>query len=224
MNTIAVQDLKKSYFVDTVETMVLRGISLEIKASESLCLFGPSGAGKSTLLYLLGCLEKPTSGSVIINGKNINEYSDGDQALFRNMKMGFVFQFHHLLPDFTALENVMMPLLIAGVSEKKATEEATLVLNEMGLKRRFHHKPSELSGGEQQRVAVARACVHKPDFIFADEPTGNLDHENGAKIFDLLLGLNRELRSTLIVVTHNESVINLFNRKIRLVDGLIHES
>ncbi len=224
MSLIQAKGVEKSYWVDGVETKVLRGIDLSVDKSESLCLVGPSGAGKSTLLYLLGGLEKPTRGEITIEGKQVSCFSDKELSHFRNQNLGFVFQFHHLLPDFTALENVMMPLLIKGQSDSSAREAAQIILGEVGLGNRIHHKPTQLSGGEQQRVAVARALVHKPDFVFADEPTGNLDIENGAKVFDLLLGLNRELRSGLIVVTHNEAMTGSFTRKLRLLDGVIQQN
>lgn len=223
MSVIEARNIEKSYVVDGVETKVLKGVDLSLEQGESLCLVGPSGAGKSTLLYLLGCLERPTRGQVIIEGRDMGRLGEEELSAFRNTRMGFVFQFHHLLPDFTALENVMMPLLIRGDTQKKSLREAQELLEEVGLSGRAHHKPSQLSGGEQQRIAVARALVTRPPFVFADEPTGNLDHENGMKVFDLLLGLNRELRSSLIVVTHNESVAGSFNRKLRLLDGVIHQ-
>jgi len=221
MSGIQAESLTKSYVVEGVTTEVLKGIDLHINEGESLCLYGPSGAGKSTLLYLLGGLEKPTTGRVKVLGCDLQQMGDDELSLFRNKKMGFIFQFHHLLPDFSALENVMMPLLIGGMSTQQARKASQDMLSVVGLLERQQHRPSQLSGGEQQRVAIARALVHKPKFIFADEPTGNLDHINGGKVFDLLLSLNRELRATLVVVTHNESMTGLFNKKIKILDGRI---
>lgn len=214
-------DICKEYVADKVATKVLRGVTTEIRAGETVAIVGASGAGKSTLLYILGGLEKPTSGQVLFEGRDLTKWSEKETNRFRNDALGFVFQFHHLLPDFSAVENVMMPLMIAGENKKGAFSKASFMLEKVGLKDRLTHKPGELSGGEQQRVAIARALVHQPKIIMADEPTGNLDVENGNKIFDLLLSLNGELKNTLVVVTHNNELAKKMSRIIQLVDGRV---
>jgi len=200
---------------------VLKGISLSIHRGELLTIVGPSGAGKSTLLHILGGLDRPTGGRVLVNGEAIEQFKDQELAQFRNRTIGFIFQFHHLLADFTALENVMLPQLIAGRSIGEATEQATALLKAVGLGGRLAHRPGELSGGEQQRVAVARALALAPPIILADEPTGNLDTHTSDEVFGLLKGLCRERSLTLIMVTHNEKLAGQADRIIKLVDGRI---
>jgi len=218
---LAIKDIHKTYGTISEPTEVLKGVALSVSEGETLGILGSSGAGKSTLLNILGTLEKPSSGCVIFEGRDLSTLSEKELAVFRNQVLGFIFQFHHLLGDFTALENVMMPLLIRGVDRVVAKKEAEAFLDKVGLSLRAGHRPGQLSGGEQQRVALARALVTRPRLLLADEPTGNLDHENGEKVFDLLLGLNRELRTTLIVVTHNQGLVSRLNRIVTLVDGQI---
>lgn len=200
---------------------VLNNVSLQIQQGEFIAIAGPSGAGKSTLLHLLGTLDTPDSGEVVLMNQNVFALSRKKQAQFRNKHMGFVFQFHHLLPEFTALENVCMPLWIANIPTKEAQQAAQKVLETVGLSHRLHHKPSELSGGEQQRVAIARAIVHKPTILFADEPTGNLDTANADSIHQLFLQLKKDFRQTIIVVTHNEHLAKLTDRTLMMKDGII---
>ena len=199
----------------------LRGIDLDILSGETLAVVGVSGSGKSTLLHIIGTLERPTEGKVYYGDANVFEQNDGELASFRNREIGFVFQFHYLLPEFSALENVMMPCLINGMDSGKAKEMAADVLTKVGLDQRFEHRPGELSGGEQQRVAIARAVVLKPKVILADEPTGNLDLDTGALILDLFLKLNGEYGITSVLVTHNQENARRMNRRIRLSDGNI---
>ena len=198
---------------------VLKGIDLEIKSGEVVSIVGPSGAGKTTLLHILGTLDRFDSGEIFIEGKKVHLLSEKELARFRNQKIGFVFQFHHLLPEFTALENVQIPALIAAASQKKSKEEATSVLKKLGLEKRLHHKPNELSGGEQQRVAVARALINKPAVVLADEPSGNLDSENAKQLHQLFFELRRELGQTFIIVTHNQELANMADRKLLMKDG-----
>ncbi|MDF1555513.1 MAG: ABC transporter ATP-binding protein [Deferrisomatales bacterium] len=200
---------------------VLRGIDLRVGAGESLAVVGPSGAGKSTLLHILGTLDRPTGGSFRFDGEAVFERPDPELARFRNRHVGFVFQFHHLLPEFTALENVTMPARIAGMSRAEATAQAEALLLAVGLGARLTHRPGELSGGEQQRVALARALVLKPRVLLADEPTGNLDHRTGEAIHRLLLEWNQESGITLVVVTHNPALASSMDRTVTLVDGRI---
>lgn len=200
---------------------VLKGISLSIAVSEIIAIVGPSGAGKSTLVHILGLLDRPTEGNVIFEGKNITSLRDEEISTIRNQKIGFVFQFHHLLPEFTALENVLMPALIAGQTIKKETERAVNLLNEVGLSERIDHKPSELSGGEQQRVAVARALMNNPKIIFADEPSGNLDSENADKLHNLIFDLRSKFGQSFIIVTHNKELAARADRIVTMVDGKI---
>jgi lipoprotein-releasing system ATP-binding protein len=203
---------------------VLKGIDLAVEAGESLAVVGPSGAGKSTLLHILGALDRPTGGSFHFDGAAVFDQADPELARFRNQHVGFVFQFHHLLPEFTALENVMMPARIAGVSTAEAADRARRLLVSVGLGERLDHRPGELSGGEQQRVALSRALVLKPRVLLADEPTGNLDHRTGEAIHKLLLEWNRDTGISLVVVTHNPELAASMDRTVTLVDGRIeHE-
>ena len=198
---------------------VLKGISLKVQEGEFLAVMGPSGAGKSTLLHILGLLDRPTKGEVVLKGKETNSMGDKERAYLRNRFLGFVFQAHNLLPEFTALENVAIPLIIQGEKGTQAKDKAVYILEKVGLGTRIHHKPGELSGGEQQRVAIARALVHSPDLLLADEPTGNLDRERSIQLMELLLSLHREQGMTVIMVTHDHQLASMAQRVIRLVDG-----
>ncbi len=219
---IQVHDLKKTFVKDGSRIEVLRGINLRIDDGDSLAILGVSGAGKTTFVHILGTLDRPTSGTVLFNGLNVFDWQEKKLASFRNRKIGFVFQFHNLLPEFNSLENTMMPALIHGMSRRDALARAETILHDVGLDDRMTHKPSELSGGEQQRVAVARALIMEPEILLADEPTGNLDTETGRKIEDILLELNRQKGITLIVVTHNQSLAGRMSRSIGLRDGEIY--
>ena len=198
---------------------VLKGVDLTFSQGEKAAIVGASGVGKTTLLHVLGTLDRPTVGKVLYEGKDVYTLSEKGLAHFRNREIGFVFQFHHLLPEFNALENTMMPCLIQGIPEKESVSRAEAILTLVGLKERLSHKPGELSGGEQQRVAVARALVLEPKVLLADEPTGNLDAKTGESVFDLLRELNRIKGVTLIVVTHNLKLAEKLSRQIQLVDG-----
>ncbi|MBA4242010.1 MAG: lipoprotein-releasing system ATP-binding protein LolD [Sphingobacteriaceae bacterium] len=211
------QHIKKQY--GSLE--VLKGVDLHIKESEVVSIVGSSGAGKTTLLTILGTLDRPSSGEIVFNGVNITSLNEKKLAAFRNQHIGFVFQFHHLLPEFTALENVCIPAFINKTSKKEAELKATELLDLLGLKHRANHKPSELSGGEQQRVAVARALINNPKVIFADEPSGNLDSENAQNLHQLFFKLRDELKQTIVVVTHNETLANMADRKLIMKDGQI---
>ncbi len=201
---------------------VLKGVDLHIKKSEIVAIVGPSGAGKTTLLHILGTLDKPTSvDSLIINNSNIIELKDKALSKFRNKHIGFIFQFHQLLPEFTALENVCIPAFIANKSKQKVIEEVKEILNFLGLSDRIDHKPNELSGGEQQRVAVARALINKPDVIFADEPSGNLDSSASKSLHELFFTLRDKYEQTFVIVTHNQKLANMADRKLEMKDGLI---
>ena len=221
---ILVKDLKKSFNKDGQEIEVIKGFNLEIARGESLAMLGVSGAGKSTFIHILGTLDHPTSGTVLFDGVNVFDWPETKIAEFRNKKIGFVFQFHHLLPEFNALENTMMPGLISGMQREEASDRAGTLLEEVGLGHRMKHKPGELSGGEQQRVAVARALLMEPEIILADEPTGNLDSETGRKVYETMLGLNQSRNITLIVVTHNRTLAKHMSRRIELEDGKITHS
>jgi len=210
-------DIRKSFG----DLEVLKGINLEINKSEIVSITGPSGAGKTTLLQILGSLENPTSGSILINDTEFGKLNATELAKYRNQHIGFVFQFHHLLPEFDALENVFIPALIAKKSKKEAEKDALEILNYMGLKDRIHHKPNELSGGEQQRVAIARALINKPDVIFADEPSGNLDAQRSDELHDLFFNLRDKFGQTYIIVTHNKELADRADRKIVITDGVI---
>jgi lipoprotein-releasing system ATP-binding protein len=218
---IALRNLSKEYVDGPRVVRVLTGLDLDIGAGERVAIVGESGVGKSTLLHILGTLDRPTGGEVWFDGENLTNKNDRDLAHFRNREIGFIFQFHHLLPDFTALENVMMPALIGGTGTDVARRRATTLLERVGLAERLEHKPGELSGGEQQRVAVARALVQEPRAVLADEPTGNLDPVTGTGVQDLLLELNREHNITLVVVTHSASLADAMDRTLRLTAGRI---
>lgn len=216
---IEAQDIVKNYSTGASDLQVLKGISFQIKKGEAICLLGASGAGKSTLLQILGTLDRPTSGQIKYLGENVFELSDEQLSQFRNQKMGFVFQFHHLIQEMTALENVMLPGLIAKVGKKECEKNAQNWLQFLGLSERFHHYPHQLSGGELQRVAIARALIMNPEVLFADEPTGNLDSENSQKIQELFFELRNKLGLTLIVVTHDLNFAGLFPRVFKVKDG-----
>jgi lipoprotein-releasing system ATP-binding protein len=209
------KDIHKSY--DTVE--VLKGIDLMVDQGEIVSIVGSSGAGKSTLLHIIGTLDRPDSGSITINGINPFTLNDKSLSRFRNRHIGFIFQFHHLLPEFTATENVFIPLLLNGVSKTDATRRAEELLALLGLSARRHHKPSELSGGEQQRVAVARALANSPSLILADEPSGNLDSQNARELHQLFFQLRQQFNQTFVIVTHNEELANMADRKLTMKDG-----
>jgi len=200
---------------------VLKGVNLEVAEGEVVAIIGASGAGKSTLLHLLGTLDTPDQGTVQINSKDVFGKSQKELADFRNQNIGFVFQFHNLLPEFTTLENVMIPGMIAGEDNKTLTEKATGLLSRLGLKDRLHHKPSELSGGEQQRTAVARALINSPALVFADEPSGNLDSKNASELHHLFLELRREFKHSFVIVTHNMEFAGMADRKLEMKDGQI---
>ena len=216
---IEVRELKKSFFLPAGEVKVLSGIDLSISRGEMLAIVGVSGAGKSTLLHIMGTLDEPTSGNVLYENKDVFSLDDYSLAGFRNKSIGFVFQFHHLLPEFTAIENVLMPGLINMSGYKEIKERAEMLLGELGLSERKNHRPGELSGGEQQRVAVARALINEPKVVLADEPTGNLDTHTGEELFKLLLRLNEKKRITFVIVTHNESLSRQCHRVLEMVDG-----
>jgi len=200
---------------------VLRGIDLAINKGEVVTIVGASGAGKSTLLHILGTLDTPDKGQVFIQDKDVFSQSPRNLAAFRNKAIGFVFQFHNLLPEFTALENVIIPGLIGGRNEREVKERGLSLLERLGLQERIHHKPSQLSGGEQQRIAVARAMINAPDLILADEPSGNLDSHNAIELHNLFFKLRTEIGQTFVIVTHNESLATMADRKIELKDGRI---
>ncbi|CAA2930286.1 lipoprotein-releasing ABC transporter ATP-binding protein LolD [Arsenophonus endosymbiont of Bemisia tabaci] len=215
------QDLCKCYQDGKISTNVLKNISFSIKKSEMMAILGSSGSGKSTLLHLLGGLDMPTSGDVIFDGKKISSLSTNGRAELRNQKLGFIYQFHHLLPDFTALENVMMPLLIGGMTGVKAQQKASEMLAAVGLSHRVNHRSAELSGGERQRVAIARAIVNEPTLVLADEPTGNLDLHNADVIFDLLMDLNRQKGTAFLVITHDLRLAGRLTRQLEMRDGYL---
>lgn len=218
-NLLELRGLCKTYTRGSNQVEVLKGIDLDLSQGTTIALVGASGAGKSTLLHLLGALDRPTNGTVLYRGESLFSKSDRDLALFRNRRIGFVFQFHHLLPEFTALENVMMPALIARVARDKAAAAAEELLADVGLAHRLAHRPGELSGGEQQRVAIARALALSPEILLADEPTGNLDMKTSEGVHAVLAELQQRKGLTLVVVTHNERLASDMGRVVRLVDG-----
>ncbi|WDE13389.1 lipoprotein-releasing ABC transporter ATP-binding protein LolD [Thalassomonas haliotis] len=220
MNKVLVcQQLKKSYQQGQIETKVLQGLDLEVRPGELLAVVGSSGCGKSTFLHLAGALDVPTSGEVFINEVNIHQLSDKERAAFRNRHIGFIYQFHHLMMEFSALENVAMPLLIRGDKAKSAREKAQVMLAKVGLDHRCDHRPGELSGGERQRVAIARALVTEPSLILADEPTGNLDFDTAEQIFQLLKELNASVNTSFVIVTHDLGLAARMDRQLKLDHG-----
>lgn len=216
---IEIKDLRKKFG----DLEVLKGVNLKIEKGEVISIIGPSGAGKTTLLQLIGTLDKPTSGTILFNGEDLSKMGSNKLSTFRNKHIGFVFQFHQLLPEFTALENITIPALIAGRKRKEAEAEAMELLRIMGLEERADHKPSELSGGENQRVAVARALINHPDVILADEPSGSLDSKNKEELHRLFFSLRDKFGQTFIIVTHDEGLASYTDRTIKMVDGVIEE-
>jgi len=216
---VSVVDVHKSFATNGNRVDVLRGVFLEIQQGDMVAVVGASGVGKSTLLHVLGTLERPDRGDVLYGGEKVFNYDDEKLANFRNEAIGFVFQFHHLLPEFNALENTMMPALIKGMNGTKASEQAETILVRVGLKDRLRHQVGELSGGEQQRVAVARSLVLRPSVLLADEPTGNLDAKTGETIHDLMISLNRDDGVTAVIVTHNMKLAERLSRQVTLIDG-----
>ena len=219
---IQLKNIHKSYPLDGFDLEILKGINLEIKAGEFVAIMGPSGSGKSTLMNILGCLDTPTSGEYVLDGENIEHLSGDELAEIRNRKIGFVFQGFNLLSRTSALENVELPMIYAGIDDKERKERAEKALNSVGLHERMHHQPNQLSGGQQQRVAIARAIVNEAPIIFADEPTGNLDTKMSVEIMDLFSKLNENLHRTIILVTHEEDIALFAKRIIKIVDGEIH--
>lgn len=231
MNNIVLQccDLKKVYHEYKHSIEVLNAVDLTVKQGDNLAIVGASGSGKSTFLHLLGGLDYPTQGQVFMNGVDWQSLNENKRCILRNENLGFVYQFHHLLPEFSALENVAMPLLLANYSVAAAREQAKEILDKVGLAAREDHKPAQLSGGERQRVAIARALVHRPKCVLADEPTGNLDRETAAHVFDLMLTLNQQLNTTLIIVTHDEEFAKKMDKimtlkNARLVRKVVRKS
>ncbi len=221
MELIRAEGVRKIYKMDAVETEVLKGVDITVGAGSVMAIVGASGAGKSTLLHILSSLDPPTTGRVLFEGENLYAKDEEELAKFRNGTVGFVFQFHHLMPEFSASENVMMPLLIRGEGKSEARKKSLELLDRLGLKERTRHRPTELSGGEQQRVAVARALVVSPKVLFADEPTGNLDLQNGERLMDLLFSITRERGMALVMVTHNPAIAGRFPEKIFMENGRI---
>ena len=216
---ISVRGLCKRFTNGGASIEVLKDLDFDLSAGESVAIVGASGIGKSTLLHIIGTLDRPDSGQLLFNGEDVCAYDDLKLAKFRNQAVGFVFQFHHLLPEFSALENAMMPALISGTGKQKASQAAEEILVRVGLKDRLHYRVGKLSGGEQQRVALARALVLKPAMLLADEPTGNLDKSNSEHVHSLLMELNQEFSMTLVVVTHNSELASFMSRRVTIVDG-----
>lgn len=220
---IRAEALGKTYSEGKLRTPVFDGLDLAVRTGETVAIIGASGAGKSTLLHLLGGLDTPTTGEVFVAGQRMSALSDAERGRLRNKALGFVYQFHHLLPEFTALENVMLPVLVGGASVEEATQRAAALLEQVGLGHRFGHKPGELSGGERQRAAVARALVNRPACVLGDEPTGNLDDRTAGSVFELMLGLNREHRTSLVLVTHDRRLARQLDRVLELHEGKLRE-
>lgn len=224
-NILEAEEIRKSFFrLNNQKLEILKGVSFGLNTGKISMIVGASGAGKSTLLHILSGLDNPDSGRVLINDTEIFKLNDEKLSAFRNRNIGFVFQFHHLLPEFDALENVSIPLMIGGMSLKESKAKGEKVLELVGLKDRLHHKPSELSGGEQQRVAVARALINDPAIIFADEPTGNLDSTSSSKIHELFVELNKKLNLTFLIVTHNPDLVRISDHIYEMKDGLLNQT
>ena len=219
--SLVVEDIHKTFFIEKQRVDAIRGLSLSLKQGELVALIGHSGAGKSTLLHIIGTLDKPSSGKILISGQDLSFLNDFETSKFRNKSIGFVFQMNNLLPEFTALENIMMPALIAGMRKNLAQDRAVDMLRAVGLENRQRHRPSELSGGEQQRVAIARAIMMKPPLLLADEPTGNLDQKTGLAIEELLLGLCSSQNMSMILVTHDLALAERLPKQIMMEDGQI---
>ena len=222
-DVIRAENLAKTYAEGKMKTPVFNSLELNVQAGETVAIVGASGAGKSTLLHLLGGLDTPTSGEVYVAGQKMSALSDGARGQLRNRALGFVYQFHHLLPEFTALENVMMPVMLGGADVATAKQRAKALLEQVGLGHRIEHKPGELSGGERQRAAVARALVNQPACVLGDEPTGNLDEKTAATVFELMLELNRAQKTSLVLVTHDRRLARKLDRVLELHEGKLRE-